>query len=139
MLERCTEQARRMVFYARYEAVEYGASMIEPEHLLLGLIREDRDFLARYLPGEVTADAIRSRLEEATGMKKGASEFAELPLSRQARRVLALAQEEADALSRGQLGLRHLLLGLLRETGTVAAGVLRQSGLDLDDVRRGLG
>ena len=135
MFERYTEPARRSLFYARYEAVEYGVKVMEAEHLLLGLLREDQTFLTRFLPKEVTAETIRSQVEEETGMRKGAFKFAELPFSSSAKQVLRYAQEESDALSQEQAGLEHLLLGLLREEGTVVANVLQRNGLKIDAVR----
>ena len=136
MFERYTEPARRTIFFTRYEAVEYGGKTMEPEHLLLGLLREDQAFLARFLPKGVTIEAIRSQVEEETGMRKGAFKFAELPFSSSAKKVLRYAQEESDALTQGQVGLAHLLLGLLREEGAGASQVLQRNRIRIDAVRR---
>lgn len=136
MFERYTEPARRTIFYTRYEAVEYGVKVMGPEHLLLGILREDQTFLTRFLPKGVTAETIRSQVEEKTGMRKGAFRFAELPFSLSAKKVLRYALEESDTLSQGQVGLEHLLLGLLREEGTIAAKVLHRHGVRVDAVRR---
>jgi len=50
MFERYTEAARRVIFFARYEASQYGSAVIDTEHLLLGLVREDRDLLDHFIP-----------------------------------------------------------------------------------------
>ncbi len=50
MFERYTERSRRVIFFARYEALQYGSPMISPEHILLGLLREDKTISSRFLP-----------------------------------------------------------------------------------------
>jgi ATP-dependent Clp protease ATP-binding subunit ClpC len=62
MFEHCTEVSRRAIFFARYEAGRYGAPYMEAEHLLLGLLREDRVFQDRLPAG--AAEQIRQRIEE---------------------------------------------------------------------------
>ncbi len=47
MFERYTEKARRVIFFARYEALQYGSRFIAPEHILLGLMREDKSIATR--------------------------------------------------------------------------------------------
>jgi ATP-dependent Clp protease ATP-binding subunit ClpC len=63
MFERYTEQARRVIFFARFEASQFGSSTIESEHFLLGLIHEDQNGLKRFLPSSTSIEAIRARLK----------------------------------------------------------------------------
>ncbi|HEY4677253.1 MAG TPA: Clp protease N-terminal domain-containing protein, partial [Candidatus Angelobacter sp.] len=66
MFERYTEKARRVIFFARYEASQFGSTHIETEHLLLGLLREDRALTHRFLPGTSTVEDIRKQIEANT-------------------------------------------------------------------------
>lgn len=60
MFERYTEKSRRTTFFTRYEASQFGAQAIEPEHLLLGLLREDRSLAAQLLMSRVALEEIRA-------------------------------------------------------------------------------
>ena len=67
MFERYTEKARRVIFFARYEASQFGAPAIEPEHLLLGLMREDKTLTGRFFPrAQVSIESIRKEIEGRT-------------------------------------------------------------------------
>ena len=67
MFERYTEKARRVIFFARYEASQFGAPAIEPEHLLLGLMREDKTLTGRFFPrAQITIESIRREIESRT-------------------------------------------------------------------------
>ena len=70
MFERYTEKARRVIFFARYEASQYGSPYIETEHLLLGLLREDKALSARILPVEAAAK-IRTAIDARTLRREG--------------------------------------------------------------------
>jgi ATP-dependent Clp protease ATP-binding subunit ClpC len=135
MFEKYTEKARRVIFFARYEVSEFGSKAIEPEHLLLGLLREDEATLARFLPAGASAEMIRGQV--VCGLAKGdrISTSVEIPLSPLAKEVLEYAREESEGLGHRQIGTEHLLLGLLRE-GPEAGRVLRESGLELAGLRR---
>jgi ATP-dependent Clp protease ATP-binding subunit ClpC len=63
VLERFTEKARRVIFFARYEASQYGSQCIETEHLLLGLLREDKGLTNRYLRTQGSIESIRKEIE----------------------------------------------------------------------------
>ncbi len=138
MFERYTEIARRTIFFARYEASQFGASTIAPEHLLLGLSREDKPLFARFLgDGIEPIETIRTRLEERLSTKGRIPipTSVELPLSPEAKRVLHYAHDESDRLSDRHIGTEHMLLGLLRVEGSVAAEVLLELGLRSDAMR----
>jgi ATP-dependent Clp protease ATP-binding subunit ClpC len=113
MFERYREDARRAIFFARWEAQQSGAAYIEPEHLLLSLTH-DADAKANQL-FSLTAhtENFRKQLTPHSSTKHSASE--DLPLSNSGKRVLVYAAEEADKLASKPIGTEHLLLGLLRE------------------------
>src|SRR5262249_2635804 len=88
MFERYTESARRVIFFARFEASQFGASQIEAEHILLGLIREGKNLIARFFPrahGDV--DLVRKEIEARTVIRDRVSTNIDLPLSTEAKRV----------------------------------------------------
>ena len=88
MFELYTERARRVIFYARYEASQYGSPYIETEHLLLGLLREDFATVDLLIPGCVLADRIRKRIESEITARERISTSIEVPLTEASKRVL---------------------------------------------------
>jgi len=136
MFERYTEKARRVIFFARYEASQFGAPAIEPEHLLLGLMREDKTLTGRFFPrAQVSIESIRKEIEGRTLLREKISTSVELPLAPETKRVLHYAHEESDRLQHRHIGTEHLLLGLLREERSMAAEILYERGLRLNAVR----
>src|SRR2546422_10411055 len=133
MFERYTEKARRVIFFARYEASQFGSPYIESEHLLLGIVREDKPLTTRFLRSDMAS--IRKQIESHTTIREKTSTSVDLPLSNESKRVLAYAAEEAERLSQKQIGTEHLLLGLLREPRTFAVQLLNSQGLSLDTAR----
>src|SRR5215470_6750515 len=89
MFERYTERARRTIFFARYEASQFGSRVIETEHLLLGVFREDKALASQFLTSPLKVEAIRHSIEQRgnTGAKIATS--VDLPLSHESKRVLA--------------------------------------------------
>ena len=138
MFERYTEKARRVIFFARYEASQFGSPYIETEHLLLGLIREDKALANRFLRSHAAVDSIRKQIEAHTTIREKVSTSVDLPLSHECKRVLAYAAEEAERLSHKHIGTEHLLLGLLREEKCFAAEILHERGLRLSTIREEL-
>jgi ATP-dependent Clp protease ATP-binding subunit ClpC len=136
MFERYTEKARRVIFFARYEASQFGAPAIEPEHLLLGLMREDKTLTSRFLArAQASLEMIRKEIEGRAPLREKISTSVELPLAPETKRVLAFAHEESDRLQHRHIGTEHLLLGLLREERSMAAEILYERGLRLPAVR----
>ncbi|HWN07952.1 MAG TPA: ATP-dependent Clp protease ATP-binding subunit [Pyrinomonadaceae bacterium] len=136
MFERYTEKARRVIFFARYEASQFGAPAIEPEHLLLGLMREDKTLTGRFFPrAQVSIESIRKEIEGRTLLREKISTSVELPLAPETKLVLAYAHEESDRLQHRHIGTEHLLLGLLRGDRSMAAEILYERGLRLNAVR----
>jgi ATP-dependent Clp protease ATP-binding subunit ClpC len=137
MFERYTEKARRVIFFARYEASQFGSPYIETEHLLLGLVREDKA-LARRFFGGTEFESLRNQIEARSPVKKPTSTSVDLPLSNECKRVLAYAAEEAERLAHKHIGTEHLLLGLLREEQSFAAELLRAHNVQLEAMRKEL-
>ena len=138
MFERYTEKARRVIFFARYEASQFGSPYIETEHLLLGLLREDKALTNRFLRSHATVESIRKQIEQHTTVREKVSTSVDLPLSNECKRVLAYAAEEAERLSHKHIGTEHLLLGLLREEKCFASEILQERGLRLATIREEL-
>ncbi len=135
MFERYTEKARRVIFFARYEASQFGSPYIETEHLLLGLLREDKALANRFLRSHAAIESIRKQIEAHTTIREKVSTSVDLPLSHECKRVLAYGAEEAERLSHKHIGTEHLMLGLLREEKCFAAEILHERGLRLSQVR----
>src|SRR5260370_35332529 len=115
MFERYTEMARRVIFFARYEASQFGASMIEPEHLLLGLSREDKPLFARLLTdGTQSLESVRKRIEQRSPPKARPPVTVEIPLAADTKLALMIAHEVSDRLVHPPIGTRDLLHVLLR-------------------------
>jgi len=134
VFEKYTEKARRVIFLARYEASQFGGPVIETEHLLLGLLREDKALASEFLPLNALG-AIRKQIEASTVKREKVSTSVDMPLSSESKRVLAYAAEEAERLKHHHIGTRHLLLGLLREEQCFAASILRERGMSLSQAR----
>src|SRR6202167_2614723 len=117
MFERYTQSARRVIFFARYEASQSGSGAIDTEHLLLGLFREDKRLARKVLHRPGAAESIRRERIPVS---------VEIPLSTQSRRVLQYASDSAEKLGHRQVDSVHLLLGILREQGCVAARILQK-------------
>ncbi|MGE5835863.1 MAG: ATP-dependent Clp protease ATP-binding subunit [Acidobacteriota bacterium] len=136
MFERYTERARRVLFFARYEATQLGSTSIETEHLLLGLIREGKGLTSRiFARSHLSLESIRKEIEGRTIFREKVSTSVEIPFSAETKRVLQFAAEEADRLLHTYIGTEHLLLGILREERSVAASILYEKGMRLASVR----
>jgi hypothetical protein len=134
MFERYTEKARRVIFFARYESSQYGSPYIETEHLLLGILREDKQLAQHCLP-KGAGETVRKKVDALTPSSAKVSTSVDLPLSRPSKRVLAYAAEESDRLKHEHIGTDHLLLGLLREENETAARILGELGVNLTETR----
>jgi ATP-dependent Clp protease ATP-binding subunit ClpC len=143
ILQRFTPPAIRVVQYAKEEARRFRGNTVGTEHVLLGLIREQEGVAARVLErlGVSLGRAQNEIRRQMDMMETRAPGQTSRSWSAGARRVLELALDEARELN-PKLGLpnfvdtEHLLLGLIRETDSTAARVLRALGVDLDQVRR---
>ena len=133
MFERYTEKARRVIFFARYEASHYGSPKIESEHLLLGLIREVKS-LRKWVP-MASSDRIRQQVEAQTPRRPSTSTSVDLPLSEASKKILKAAADEADALAHRQIGTEHLLLGMLGLPHCLAVQILAGCAADAAFIR----
>ena len=138
MFERYTEKARRAIFFARYEASQFGSPYIESEHLLLGILRESKALSSRVLRSHASVESIRKQIEVQTTIREKVSTSVDLPLSNECKGVLAYAREEAEQLSHKHIGTEHLTLGLLREEKCFAAEILTERGVRLEELRKEL-
>ncbi len=137
MFERYTEKARRVIFFARYEASQFGSGHIETEHILLGLLREARGLFLHCLP-DVDYQSIREELLTHTRVGEPFSTAVDLALSKESKRALGFAAEEADRINDRHIGTEHLLVGLLREKNSPASQLLEQHGATLSTLRQTL-
>ena len=133
MFERYSESARQVIFSARCEAGILGSSLVEPEHLLLGLLRED-EHLLRVLPGDAP-EAIRADIEKHFARSEVTSTSVDLPLGFPAKCVLAYGAEEAERLNHKVVEPGHLTLGLLHMEDCMAAKILRSHGIASESLR----
>jgi hypothetical protein len=133
--DRFTERARRVLVLAQEEAVRLNHNFIGTEHLLLGLVREGEGVGSKTLSATgVELERVRAEVERVIG--RGSEQAtAELTLTSRCKRVLALAVKEAEQLNHAYVGTAHLLLGLIREDEGVAARILSDMGVQLDNLR----
>jgi hypothetical protein len=128
LFHRYTEGARRAIFFARYEASEFGTPEITSDELLLGIVREDKA-IARQL-GIDNLESIRREIESIRPSREKFSTSIDLPLAEECKRALAFGAEEADAMHQPTIEASHLVLGLLREEASLAAQLLRKRGVE---------
>jgi excisionase family DNA binding protein len=130
MWQRFTERARKVVFYAQEEAVKWGANLVGPEFLLLGLVREDDSLAARLLIRlDVSLDSARKKVQARLQPGEGGPLKDDLQLTPAAKKVIDFAYEEANRLGDNYIGTEHLLLGLLHPEAGVSAEVLKELGV----------
>ncbi len=136
MFERFTDRARKVMALANQEAQRFNHEYVGTEHVLLGLVKEGQGVAANVLHN-LSVDLKKIRLEVEKIVKSGPAmvTMGKLPQTPRAKKVIEFAIEEARNLGHNYVGTEHLLLGLLREHDGVAAQVLMNLGLKLDDVR----
>ncbi len=139
MYERFTDRARKVMQLANQEAQRFNHEYIGTEHILLGLIKEGSGVAANVLKNlDIDLRKIRLEVEKIVQTGPSGSEhvvMGRLPHTPRAKKVLEYSVEEAKNLNHNYVGTEHLLLGLLREQEGVAAQVLMNLSLKLEDVR----
>jgi len=136
MYERFTDRARRVMQLANSEAQRFNHDYVGTEHLLLGLVKEGSGVAANVLKNiDVDLRKIRVEVEKIVQSGPDMVSMGKLPHTPRAKKVLEYAFEEARSLNHNYVGTEHLLLGLLREQEGVAAQVLMNLNLKLEDVR----
>ncbi|CAN5373387.1 ATP-dependent protease ATP-binding subunit ClpC [soil metagenome] len=132
-----TDRVRKVLAMAREEAIRLQHDYVGTEHILLGLIREGEGVAAAVLTNlSVDLEQIQERIEESVRRGKATIALGELPYTSRAKKVLEFAMAEARELNHSYVGTEHLLLGLLREEKGIAAEVLNQLGVTLEEARR---
>ncbi|HKQ49617.1 MAG TPA: ATP-dependent Clp protease ATP-binding subunit [Phycisphaerae bacterium] len=136
MFERFTDRARKVMALANQEAQRFNHEYIGTEHILLGLVKEGSGVGANVLKN-LEVDLRKVRLEVEKLVKSGPDmvTMGKLPQTPRAKKVIEFAIEEARNLNHNYVGTEHLLLGLLREQDGVAAQVLMNLGIKLEEVR----
>src|ERR1700759_5295355 len=136
MYERFTDRARKVMQLANQEAQRFNHEYVGTEHVLLGLIKEGSGVAATVLRNmDVDLRKIRNEIEKIVQAGPEMVTMGKLPQTPRAKKVIEYAIEEARNLNHNYVGTEHLLLGLLREQEGVAAQVLMNLGLKLEDVR----
>ena len=137
MFERFTDRARKVMALANQEAQRFNHEYIGTEHILLGLVKEGNGVGANVLRN-LDVDVKKLRLEIEKLVKSGPDmvTMGKLPQTPRTKKVIEFAIEEARSLNHNYVGTEHILLGLLRETEGIAAQVLMNLGLKLEDVRQ---
>ncbi len=135
MFERYTDTARRVIFFARFFASELGSRCIEPEHVLQAILKEEPDLFRPWLKSDGEYEAFRVAVEGRKAGLEPIPDSVDIPLSQTSKRVLAYAVEEAERFSHREIRPTHLLTALLRESGTAAASILGQFGIEIQQVR----
>src|SRR5258708_2578654 len=97
MFERYTEKARRVIFFARYEASQFGAQAIEAEHILLGLLREDKQLTQKFFRSpHSTVESIRKEIEHRSVLKHNGAASLHFPFSANPKRMLSYTPHQTD-------------------------------------------
>lgn len=130
-----TKRARHVLTLAQEEALRFQHNYIGTEHLLLGLLREERGVAAQVLKDlGIEVDQVRHAVEAIIGRGERIV-VGEVTLTPRAKKAIELAVDEARRLNHRFVGTEHLLLGLIREGEGIAADVLKSLGLQLEQVR----
>jgi ATP-dependent Clp protease ATP-binding subunit ClpA len=137
MYERFTDRARRAMQLANQEAIRFNHEYIGTEHILLGLVKEGSGIAANVLKNlDVDLRRVRLEVEKLLSVGPGSAAAGKWPPMPWAKKVIEHAMAEARDLGHNYVGTEHILLGLLREDEGVAAQVLMNLGLRLDEVRQ---
>ena len=136
MFDRFTDRAKKVMSYARQEAQKFNHEYIGTEHILLGLVQEGSGVAANVLKNmSIDLEKIRHEVEKIVKTGPSMVTMGQLPFTPRAKKVLELSMEEASQLSHNYIGTEHLLLGLIKENEGIAAQVLMNLGVQLEDVR----
>ncbi len=134
-----TPRAQQVLAHARREADRFNHHYIGTEHLLLGLLKLGKGVAVTILENlGVELSAVRKQVEEQIGRGTEPQAEGNIPYTPRVRKVLAMANREAQELNHTYVGTEHLLLGLIRDGDGVAGQILRHFGVDLEQARREL-
>ena len=134
--DRFNDRAKRVLALAQDEAIRFNHNYMGVEHLLLGLIREGEGVAAKALDAlGVELSKARTAVQFIIGRGDATTSPSEITLTPRLKKVIELAIDESRKLGHSHVGTEHLLLGVVREGGSVATGVLESLGLSLENVR----
>jgi ATP-dependent Clp protease ATP-binding subunit ClpC len=132
-----TPRAQQVLALARKEADRFNHNFLGTEHLLLGLIKLGQGVAVNVLQGMgIDLDTVRIAVEKEVGTGPDQKMIGNIPYTPRVKKVLALASKEAKALNHTYVGTEHILLGLLREGDGVAAKVLKNLDVDIEEARQ---
>src|ERR1700753_223423 len=135
MFERFTERARQVVVFAQEEPRTLKRNYIGPDHILLGLLREEEGLAARVLESlDIPVERVRAQVVRIVGSGEEVTS-GQIPFTPRAKKVLELALREALSLGHNYIGTEHILLGLVRENEGVAARILLDFDADSEKIR----
>ena len=136
MFDRFTDRARKVMNLAKSEAQRLNHEYIGTEHIVLGLVQEGSGVAANVLRNMgIDLKRIRAEIEKLVKGSATMVPMGNLPFTPRAKKVLELSLEEASQLGHNYIGTEHLLLGLIKESEGIAARVLTNLGVKLEDVR----
>ena len=134
MFEKYTERAKRVIYFARYEAGQAGSPTITPEHILIGLLRDGDAFVtkigARF---DLRIEDIREHIISSSNYIQ--LDSSEIPFSEVTKIVLSIATEECNRMNHKAIGGEHILLGLLQEKSSFANKYLQQRGAKYSEIK----
>jgi len=136
MFEKYTEAARKVIFFARYEASQLGGEYIDTEHLLLGVIRSDPPLARRVLKGPQQVRSIREQVERQFSQRDKTSVGSDFPLTKTSRSVLTRAAKEAELAKDHHISTEHLFLALILEQECNASKILISNGVTAAQLKR---
>src|SRR5450755_4487518 len=132
-----TPRAQQVLALARKEADRFNHNFVGTEHLLLGLIKLGQGVAVNVLQKlGLDLETVRMEVEKQVGTGPDQKMIGNIPYTPRVKKVLALAQKEAKALNHTYVGTEHILLGLLREGDGVAARVLKNLDIDIEQTRQ---
>jgi hypothetical protein len=135
--DRYTARAKQALFFSRFEAAQLGNSTIEPEHVLLGLVRAGQGLAgALFERAQLTPEQARAELPARAIAPEALPQSAIIPFGAETKRLFASAKDEANRRRHRSIGVVHLLAGILRAEQSIAASILARKGLDLAVIRR---
>jgi len=135
LFPRFTTRAKQATFFSRFEAGQFGHAAIDPEHLLLGVMRAAAPALSHT---HLSLDDVRANVRERRSAGDPLSMSVIVAFSDDTKRAIGFAAAEADRLHHDDIGTPHLLLGILGDDGSLAASMLRDSGITVDAIRSGV-
>jgi len=133
MFERYSESARRALFFARYELTEFGGAAIEPEHLVLGVLRARPGAIGRF--ARAPEEALRHRIADSLSKPGKLATSVEVPFSASTKEVLERTRTEADDLKNRWIVPEHLILSVVVKTSGEATRALHDAGVEANAIR----